>query len=480
MTKIVISSVPWTDTSSPLMAPAVLKSALKVHGIDSVAFDLNAEVKQRISKSSNRSSILKFFLKEEVDSCAQDDLIDIFEFMAERILSTNPEWVLLSLMTYLSQIPTRWLCFLIKKKNPNVKIVIGGAGCSSSLKSLDSFTQSLKSQRLIDHYIVGDGEIVLPELIKGRNQLPGVDSSDWKEIKDLDRLPLPDYDDYDWSLYSIKRVSVLGSRGCVRECTFCDIHEHWSKFTWRTAKSIFDEIKTQYEKYGINVISFADSLVNGNQKEYRELIRLLAEYNESKPEDQRIRWTGFFIFRPLEQMKEEDWRLTAASGAVMLNVGVESFVEHIRYHIKKKFSNRDLEYGLEMAKKYGVGVTLLTIVGYVTETQKDHEEQLEWIRNNRHYAGDPVKYVNVGSGLSVLPGTWLEKNAKSLGLKLSSTEVYQDWENPAIGSTPELRMKWHAEVVKELKENGFTAYMGEDNHALIEAYLRKKYETIKD
>ena len=56
------------------------------------------------------------------------------------------------------------------------------------------------------------------------------------------------------------------------------------------------------------------------------------------------------------------WKLTADSGAYMLNVGVESVVNDIRQHIKKKFNNDDLEYNLKMAKRYKIN--LKTIRNY--------------------------------------------------------------------------------------------------------------------
>jgi radical SAM superfamily enzyme YgiQ (UPF0313 family) len=480
MTTIVIASVPWTDTDSPLMAPAALKSVLEKNSISCKALDINAEVRHKINSSDNRSSILKFFLNEIVEENARLEIAEILDYMAGRILEHDPEWVALSLLTYLSQIPTRWLCFLLKKKKPSVKIVIGGAGCFSTLKGIDAFTTELKSQKLIDHFIVGDGEQSLLELIQGQDSSGETDSYKWNQIRDLDSIPPPNYDDYDWSLYEIRRVSVWGSRGCVRDCTFCDIHEHWSKFTWRSADSIFQEIKYQFEKYEINLFSFADSLVNGNQKEFRNLINLLADYNRTLPDEKKIRWSGFFIFRPEEQMKEEDWKTMAESGAILLLVGIESFVEHIRYHIKKKFSNKDLDYGLRMAKKYGIDLSLLTIVGYVTETQEDFDQQLQWIRNNSHYANAPIKNIQMGSGLAILPGTWLHRHAQELGIKLSSTQVFQDWERPSINSTPELRMKWHIEMKRVLQENGFVPTYVEDNHVLIESHLMEKYGKINN
>jgi hypothetical protein len=128
--------------------------------------------------------------------------------MVDRILSHRPEWVCLSLLTYLSQHPTRWLCFLLKQRCPDVKIVIGGPGCFSSLKSIDNYANSLKTTGLIDHYIAGDGEQSLPALISGHDNYAGIDHLDWQEIEDLNQLAPPDYSDYLWSLYKVKRVSI--------------------------------------------------------------------------------------------------------------------------------------------------------------------------------------------------------------------------------------------------------------------------------
>ena len=244
--KIVVTSVPWTDTDSPLMAPAVLKSALTQHGLDSIAMDLNQEVRAIIAGSDHKDQVLDFFITQRVHAPARGLIHKIFDHMASRIVDQQPDWVCLSLLTYLSQNSAKWLCFLIKQQLPTIKIVIGGPGCFSSLKSVDNFVNSLKGTGLIDHYIAGDGELSLPALISGNPQYPGIDSVVWKEIADLNKLAPPDYSDYPWQLYKVKRVSILGSRGCVRQCTFCDIHEHWSKFQWRRAENIFAEMKSQY------------------------------------------------------------------------------------------------------------------------------------------------------------------------------------------------------------------------------------------
>lgn len=471
-TSVVIATVPWTDTDSLLMAPGLLKSSLTSNNIMSVAIDLNQEVRHRVLSSQYRDQLIHFMLTSEVKAEAKQAIYELFHWMADRVTEYKSEWIALSLLTYLSQHSCRWLCFLIKQRNPNVKIVIGGAGCFSSLKGIDTFSSQLKSTGLIDYFINGDGEQSLVELIKGNTGYPGINSIVWQEIEQLDQLPFPDYSDYNFDLYSAKSVGILGSRGCVRECTFCDIHEHWSKFRWRSADSIFAEIMHQYSNYGTRIFKFNDSLINGNQKEYRNLIKLLADFNRPLDDNKKIQWTSFFIFRPSGQMSEDDWRLTKESGAIFLSVGVESFVDHVREHLKKKFTNADLEYNLRLAQKYKVPVSLLILVGYVTESENDHLAQLEWVRQNKHYANDPIVSIQIGSTLGILPGTWLHKHYKQLGIVLNSTEVYQDWTRADINSTPAIRMQRHQELNNELKENGFCSVYTQDNHMLIENYIK--------
>lgn len=473
--KVVIVSVPWTDTQSPIMAPAVLKSILKSHGIDSVAFDLNAEFRNLITDDPLYNDILKFVLTEQVTTKSKHKIIELLDWMSDKILEYNPEWVAISLLTYLSQVTTKWLCFRLRQKNKKIKIVIGGPGASTSLKSVDSYADSLKRQGLIDNYIVGDAELSFPKLIKGENSYSGIDSNNWEQIPTLNNQPWPDYENYNWSLYKNKSVSIVGSRGCVRKCTFCDIHEHWEKYQWRTGEDIFKEILFQKERYNISIFKFSDSLVNGNQQEYFSLINLLSEYNSLKSKSEWIRWSGSFIIRPASQMKEEMWRLTALSGAQILDVGVESFVDHIRYHIKKKFSNDDVDFALEMARKYNIKLILLIIIGYITETEEDFKKQLQWVEQHKQFANNPVVNVHIGSGLSILKGTWLHRNYKDYNITLNENGIEHDWVREEIGSTPQRRMEWHRLMKAKLEECGFSANYIKDNHTLIEDYFIKKY-----
>jgi hypothetical protein len=114
----------------------------------------------------------------------------------------------------------------------------------------------------------------------------------------------------------------------------------------------------------------------------------------------------------------------------------------------------------------------------VTETEQDHQEQLQWLRDHAHLAGDPIAVLSVGSTLAILPGTELHRKRVQLGVTMLSDEVYQDWIKPDIGSTPEIRMRWHAETIEVVEQAGFVTEHGQDNHVLIEQHIKKQYGQI--
>jgi hypothetical protein len=462
MTKVVVTSTPFTNTTTPIMAPALLKGVVEQAGFPCRAIDINGIIYSMIDSHPLREEFLRFFYYEEVEPAFISELSEMFEALTDDILSTGPDIVALSLLHYQCQIGTKWLCFHIKQRNPFVSIVIGGYGAFGSglLDNNDSYVLELKNAGLIDHYITGDGDVSLPEFLKNNFDFPGINSFNWKSVTDLDSFPYPNYDDYDFDLYQIPSLNVLGSRGCVRQCTFCDIHEYWEKFQWRSGQNIFNEMLSQKEKYGIRDFRFLDSLINGNVKEFTQLILLLAEYNRNNPTD-KITWSSLFIFRPASQMNEEHWRLTAESGAHMLSVGVESLSEKNREHIKKKFNNVDLHHGLTMAKKYGIKLNFLVIVGYVTETEDDHLEALQWLKDHAEFAKDPIYRLNIGGTLSILPRTWLDRNQESLGVTWLEGKPKGPggknhlWRIESTGNDYETRLRRMNEIVQVANECGF-------------------------
>lgn len=410
--KVVIAAVPYVNTPRPLAAPGVLKASLTKHGIDSVALDLNADAELKISKHPFRIKFVDFFKKQIVHPEIIDDIYLMIDYCADKILKHNPTIIALSLFCNSCQHFTAWLCAAIRQKDPTIKIVIGGPGLQlQSGAMLFDFPTKLKQKNLINDYISGDGELSLVEYVNGNLNYPGINSSAWQPVQDLNMLPLPDYSDYEWFKYAQQSVPIIDSRGCVQNCDFCDVIAFWTKFQFLTAENIFSQMLQFIKKYKFTKFDFRSSISNGNFKEFRKLLTLISEYNTSEDilPTERITWDGSFIVRPAKTHDEEFFRLLKASNPDRLFVGVESVVERVRIGLGKKFTNEDLDYFLAMTQKYEIPVNLLCISGYPTETDEEFEMSKQWFRDRRHYVNNSVMGIQLTS-IGILPGTTLEKN----------------------------------------------------------------------
>jgi hypothetical protein len=457
---VVIAAVPLVETTEILMAPALLKACLNKHDISAVALDLNIDIVNRLKDHPKSTQIKNFFFTQNIDPDVIDEICDIIDYCAEKICQQQPTVIALSLLTYSCQIFTRWLCAKLRSLAPDVKIVIGGTGIKNFIADFDnSFCQQCVRLNLIDDYITGDGEVSFVEYIKGNLTYPGINSDQWQRTPDLNVVPFPDYSDYDFEKYELGDIPLCDSRGCVKNCEFCDVIEYWTKFQWRSAENIFQEMLWQIQKYQRHSFSLRSSLVNGNMKEFRLLLDLICNYNQDKPRASQISWKGYFIVRTQSQHPPELWEKLRNSNGTLI-VGVESVVSRVRHGMGKTFSNEDLDYHLAMGKKFQVSMVLLMIVGYPTETQDDYEFTKQWIKDRKNYANDTV--VKIGLSLaSVLPNTQLSRNASKHNLKLHPI-LPSVWINQNLKITSTQRVEYLKELLRICKEDcGFNFYSNE-------------------
>jgi len=466
---VILSTVPWTDSAIPLMAPASLKPVVEEIGMTCLGVDLNIEIYNATSRHPDRDHLIHFFFDGVGHANINDWLADMFESTARAMLTWQPKFIGLSLFSYVSRNACEWLCYYIRKLSPNTKILIGGAGCLEQLTGPSTFADDMLSRGLVDYHVRGDGEHALQQVLLGNTTYPGINSLTWREItnEELAALPYPDYSDYTFSQYKKQMLGIHGSRGCVRACTFCDYIANWTKFQWRSGEAIFEEMQLQYRKFGIRFFKFHDTLTNGNLKEFNKLIRLLADYNEANPTE-TFRWGGYYIFRERSANDEEMWRTIAKSGAEVLSVGIENLNEDIRYAIGKKFSNESVTFHIDQAHQNGVKLDLLFIVGYVSETQQHIDNAKHWLDQHTQYKDSLI--FQWGGSLGIFPNTWLDRNKSQLGVIMIGNKPNL-WINPEIGSTPAQRAQWVQDLTQHSQQLGYNVVSHLDNHFILEQLI---------
>ena len=476
---ILILSSPLTITNVPMAAGAILKSISEQAGFTCSVVDLNILTMRWVFTHSDKNDLVDFFDSGIIKTTIEQSILQYTNSVVDLVKRYNPKILGLSVFTFYCREFTALLCKEIKIRCPDMQIVIGGAGITDVSSAEPEFAENLQKKQLIDHFIKGDAEQSFYEFLKGNHAFPGINRSHWEQLtnNDLATLPYPNYDDYKWSWYgpglyeteeefnnADKRYSVgipiTGSKGCVRNCTFCDFIISHKKFTWRTAENIFAEIIHQQKKYKQNNFTFTDSLINGNMKEYRRLIGMLANHNDSQPHDQRITWYSQFIMRPKDQFKEDLWELTARSGAQWLAIGIESFDDKIRLEMGKSFTNEDINFGLSMMKKYGINSYFMFMIGYVTETQEVYDQVKQWLQDRVEYKD--IMTLGIVGTVAIIKNTYLDKNQDKFGViwldNSGSSQIKKtlfDWATSDNKNTPAERAKWLKMTQHYATELGF-------------------------
>jgi hypothetical protein len=478
---ILLISAPITVTELPFMAGAALKAIANKAGYSCSTFDLNRmtlkwiQAQESEKKSANLSNFFFDWGSGTIDNCREEINYWTAECVS-LIQQYNPKILGISVFTDCSRMATKLIAEQVKKQCPNIKILIGGTGIAKGqrygVSDSISFAEKLRRDGIIDDYIQGDAEYSFYEFLKNNLDFPGINVSDWQRLDNasLTTIPYPDYSDYDWNLYSIRAIGITGSRGCVRKCTFCDSIVHHKKYTWRSGEDIFEEMIEQKLKHNISHFQFSDSLLNGNMKEFRKLIELLANYNNQclNPGD-KLQYDCYFIFRPKAHFNEGLWKLVAESGCKFLFVGVETFSERVRAHMGKGYNNDDLEFSVEMAAKYKVPVLLMTFVGYPTETEEDFEENIKWLTAHQHYRHNFLMFVS--PSMVLLPDTWLDQNKDILNIKVLDPQNRESWVSTENGSTLEIRNQRRERLIQHIKDLNWPQYDLYSPHALLEHIL---------
>lgn len=486
---ILLANVPRISLVYPPAGTSLLKGMLQNAGFSAIVKDYNIEFFNGLNINDHDFDEISnyFTVKGNVSNKNLEIINQWYQTTIEDILKINPKFVGISVFTFECQRATEELCVRLRKVY-NGKIIIGGAGLSTTgiASQSNDFGNKLKQLGLVDHYIRGEGEFALVELLKNNLNYNGLDNDNYKQIENLDDIPFPDYDDVIKNNYHypIKRTQlpVTTSRGCVRQCTFCDIHAFWKKYTFRSGENVAQEMISHYNKYGVKDFFFTDSLINGSLKSFRNLYETLNDYykNNNLP-DKFFSWGGQFIVRNKKQLSPEDYVLAAKSGMNGLAMGIESLSERVRDDMKKGFTNNDLDFTLEQFRKNNINCYFLMIVGYPTETEEDFQESLEMFTKYQGYAIDGTIFgVNLGGTLSIDEGSPLHQNANELDLHSfsGSKQVFGlDWinkNNPTL--TPLERVRRRIVLQEILMDLGYTIWNGD--HQLTR--LKESYDRIQN
>jgi anaerobic magnesium-protoporphyrin IX monomethyl ester cyclase len=380
---IVIPSIARVSQQTPLIAPSILKVCLEREGYRCKVIDWNRNLYDRLQK---KMGLLMFnldsltFINNEVFNYIWNKYLKSeTDALVSEIQKYEPEWVGIPYFSSYTVLLGDKLCEEIRRKAPHIKILAGG-------DVMKYHGQSLLKTGKADRYILGEAENAIVQLFEGNFDYYGIDGNQ-PDVVDINTIPIPDYSDLDIRKYSY--ISVIGSRGCVNKCKFCDVNYYSKKFRQRKAELIAEEMLAAVD-LGQRRIIFADNLINGSLKEFRKLSHLINRKG--------IKWSGQMICR--SDMEYDDYKIASKAGFIGGYIGVESGSERVRFEMGKKYSNKTLFKTLELMTKCNISAQIFLIVGWPTETENEFKETLDLLTeiSKRKYL---IQHINIGGTFKI-------------------------------------------------------------------------------
>ena len=473
---VLILNFPKISLEAPPLAPALLSEICQLHGVKYKFLDCNLDFFQQLT-GQLKHEILNLYAENFVNTlspAAEHWLNNYFTKLASRC--QQHDLVAISVFSYHS-IP------LVQKFLENYRgqfdsqVVVGGAGVATPMQNFpgQKFYSFLKNKNLIDYWILGEGDAAFADILTQSQVKPIVNNHEFYNLADFDQVPVPNFEQFDLDAYRYKNkriVSIEGSRGCVRKCTFCDIQNTWGAFKYKDGQKLAEELLYLKERYQVDHFWFNDSLINGSLKAFRDFIRHLAE---NRKDD--FTWSSQAIVRTLSAKDEEDFALLKASGCETLAVGLESFSQSVRFHMGKKFTDNDVDHFFKLSQKYNIRLFILLIVGYPTETQADFEHALRQLDRYQNLCDDgTISGIRIGDTMSLIPGTPIYDMQQKIGIRYNKNAENQSKTWILGENTLSKRIEWRVQMEDYARSLGYNCA---DKEAHIENLMIKMLDYVQ-
>ena len=200
-------------------------------------------------------------------------------------------------------------------------------------------------------------------------------------VQDLNELPMSDFELFDFDnldASSIATAIVVVSRGCLFSCTYCGNGQMRMVYPSRKGyarvkepEKAIEYLQTILDKHPyIKYINFRDAILNMYTDWFTDFMNLYKE---------KIH-LPFTCNLRLDNMTEETVKLMKEAGVYMIDVGVESGDQEIRFkYLKRNMSDEQIINSFKWFKKYDIPTLTYNIVGLPYE---DLHKALKTIKLN--------------------------------------------------------------------------------------------------
>lgn len=436
---MLLISVPRLSPS-PQSSLRLLKSRLIQAGIDTHIFDANLDLYHLFGNHNRWIDIERWAIENKNKASTDQELWSMISTALDqwilKIQSHSPTHVGISVFTIESRAWTKWLCYRLRSQCPEIEILLGGKGLNNPGIALAEFGEYCLNWQLCDHYFNGEAEESLvdyfcgrPTSVDNRDSFTVVDDinvnhfshdrndqydivSDWYDtpntafaraeiFKGEKKISSPIFYQFDHGTAH----HLSGTRGCVKQCLFCDVPLLRPKFSIRDPVNLFNELKHVIETKNCRLVFFKDDMINGSNKQFLTWLHMLAKYLDDN-HIQDFKWYSQLGIKSKKSQPGEIFDLLDRTGA-NLQIGVDHFSDAVLTHMKKMYTAEDIFWFFEQAATRKISYQILMfVVGYPTETEKDFDQLINGVKELVKYQTQ-IQSWDFGHGCSVPFGSAL-------------------------------------------------------------------------
>ncbi|MFH1439365.1 MAG: radical SAM protein [Candidatus Woesearchaeota archaeon] len=342
---------------------------------------------------------------------------------------------------------------LIKKQSPHIKIIVGGVHPSA-------MPFETMNEGCFDFVCFGEGEITTLELLKSiekgskdYSKIDGllyhdgekvVQNKPRKLIEDLDILPLPARHLLPLELYytspakSVSNkncTSLVTSRGCPFNCTYCVAKVVWTRrVRFRSPKNVVDEMEECVKRYNLGEFNLHDELFTASEK---RVIEICKEIMRRKLD---IAWVCMARVDTIHSEKMLRYMKKAGCGKIVF--GFESGSQKVLDLMKKGTTIKQAINAVNKVKKVGIKTAGNFMLGNIGETKKTMRQTINLAKRlnpdtitffqTSPYPGTQVYYTALEKGYLREGLKWrdfalLSKNPPVLNLPNLPPHVVKQW-----------------------------------------------------
>jgi ribosomal peptide maturation radical SAM protein 1 len=280
------------------------------------------------------------------------------------------------------------LARLIKQRHPEVTIVMGGANFESSMAP-----PYLRLFPFVDYICHGEADLSflqLCELLDAKQvDTPppaGFISQKYPKVikplnlKDLDSLPYPNFDDF---LRAIRcsaiepgLIPMEAARGCwwgeKSHCTFCGLNGETMRFRQKSAQRVVDEAAHLSSRYEPEMLSFSDNILSRDYM--KSVLPYWAAQGSQTPK----------FFEVKANMTRNEVVLLKQAGITQIQPGIESLVDSTLRIMGKGVSGAQNIALLRWCMEIGVEAHWNLLYGFPGEDLASFVQTTELIQKLTH------------------------------------------------------------------------------------------------